>query len=112
MIAITLIATLVIGIAMTFRHSRNCGLRISPFGLTIALTSAGCLAIGEIIAHAFPVYFDDSDQSGDPLSGVFFLDAPSTIAMGLNYGGALLIAATPFVLVFTALSRYFRNKNA
>jgi hypothetical protein len=112
MIAITLIATSVVGIAMTFRHSRDCGLRISPFGLTVSLLSAGCLVIGEIVAHTFPVYFDDSDQSGDPFSGVFFLDAPSTIAMGLNYGGALLIAATPFVLFFTAITRYYRNKNA
>ena len=112
MIAITLITTLVIGIAMTFRYSPVSGIRISPYGLTVLLLSAGCLVIGEIIAHVFPVYFDDSDQSGDPFSGVSFLDAPSTIAMGLNYGGALLIASTPFALLFIAITRYCRSKNA
>ncbi len=112
MIAITLIATFVIGLAMTFRYSGNCGLRISPLGLVVLVLSAGCMVIGEIVAHAFPVYFDDSDQGGDPLSGIFYLDAPSAIGMGLHYGGCLLIAATPFVLLFAAITRYCRNRNA
>ena len=112
MFAITLIATFVVGIAITFRQSRHSWFRISPIGLAISLVSAGCMVIGEIVAHAFPVRFDDNDQSEDPFSGVFFLDAPSTVAMGLNYGGMLLIAATPFVLLFAAITRYYRNKNA
>lgn len=112
MIAITLLATFVVGIAMTVRSSRHSTIRISPVGLAISLISVGCIAVGEIVAHAFPVYFDDSDQSGDPFSGVFFLDAPSTIAMGLNYGGMMLIAATPFAIFFAAITRYYRMKNA
>jgi hypothetical protein len=112
MIAITLIATFVVGIAMTVRLSHHGGMRISPIGLTISLVSAASMVIGEIVAHVFPIRLVESDQSGDPFSGVFILDAPSTVAMGLNYGGMLLLAATPFVLLFAAITRYCRIRNA
>ena len=113
MIGITLIATLAIGIAMTFRYSPIYGLRISPIGLTVSFVSGGCLLIGEIIAHVFPIGIDDSDQiGGGRLSGIVHLDAGSTVVMGLHYGGILLIGAMPFILLFAAITRYYRLKYA
>ncbi|MEM7394697.1 MAG: hypothetical protein AAF492_20370 [Verrucomicrobiota bacterium] len=40
------------------------------------------------------------------------LDTPSTLVMGLAYGGMTLLGLVPFLLMLVAVIRFYKNKRA
>ena len=116
MLAILPLATLVLGIAMIVRLSSqgargaHGGLMVSPVALAITLLSAGCLVTGEIVAHVFPIGIDHTAPlSGGPFDDIMVFGPLQTVALGLAYGGMLLLASAPFLLLFMAATRFSRR---